>query len=63
MAFVVRHPGSNITEKEIIDFCRGQIASYKKPRRVIFLDRIPLNTNGKMSRKLMKKIYASQYAD
>lgn len=63
VAFVVRHPGSNITEKEIIDFCRGQIASYKKPRRVIFLDRIPLNTNGKMSRKLMKKIYASQYAD
>lgn len=62
VAFVVRHPGSQISGQEIIDFCRSHIASYKKPREVIFLDHIPLNTNGKISRKIMKKIYARDYA-
>lgn len=63
VAFVVRHPGSQITGQEVIDYCRGRIAGYKKPKEVIFVDRIPLNTNGKVSRKLMKKLYARDYAD
>lgn len=63
VAFVVRHPGSQVTERDIIDFCRGQIAGYKKPRQVIFVDRIPLNSNGKICRKMLKTIYAYDYGD
>src|SRR5207249_1880942 len=33
-AFVVRRPGHQISEQEVIDFCRGSLADYKRPRQV-----------------------------
>lgn len=40
-AVVVRRPDAAVTEREIVDHCRGRIASYKKPRSVQFADAIP----------------------
>ncbi len=42
-AIVVTKPGSAVTEAEIIEHCRARIASYKKPRFVVFADAIPRN--------------------
>jgi fatty-acyl-CoA synthase len=36
-AFVQLRPGTSATEQEIIDFCRGQIATFKVPRYVRFI--------------------------
>jgi len=36
-AFVELKPGMDATEQDLIDFCRGRIASYKVPRHVRFL--------------------------
>ena len=33
--------GEKLTEEEIIKFCKGKIAGYKVPKRVVFLDEIP----------------------
>ncbi len=63
VAFIVRYPGSQVTEQEIIDYCRSQIASYKKPQRVYFVDRLPLNSNGKINRKMVKEIYLREYCE
>jgi long-chain acyl-CoA synthetase len=49
-AFVVRAPGSVITETELIDWCRGVMAAYKYPRFVEFLDHLPTTSTGKVLR-------------
>jgi long-chain acyl-CoA synthetase len=49
-AFVVRAPGSGITETELIDWCRGVMAAYKYPRFVEFRDHLPTTSTGKVLR-------------
>ncbi|GMY15065.1 4-coumarate--CoA ligase-like 9 [Fagus crenata] len=51
MAFVVRKPGSNITEAQVIDFISKLVAPYKKIRRVSFINSIPKNPAGKILRR------------
>ena len=36
-------PGANATEQELIDFCRGQIATFKVPRYVRFVHEWPMS--------------------
>jgi long-chain acyl-CoA synthetase len=40
-AVVVLKPGEVATEADIVEHCRARIASYKKPRQVVFVDAIP----------------------
>jgi long-chain acyl-CoA synthetase len=40
-AIVALKPGASATEAELIEHCRARIASYKKPKTVVFVDRIP----------------------
>lgn len=47
-AAVILKPGVEATEKEIIEFCRERIASYKKPTSVYFVEDFPRNTFGKV---------------
>ncbi len=47
-AFVVRRAGVDATEAEIIAFCRENMANYKVPRRVCFVDALPRNASGKV---------------
>jgi malonyl-CoA/methylmalonyl-CoA synthetase len=46
-AAVVRDdPG--LTEQVVKDFLKDELASYKKPRRVVFVDELPRNALGKV---------------
>jgi acyl-CoA synthetase (AMP-forming)/AMP-acid ligase II len=47
-AFVVRQKGCELTEDEVIAWCRNEMANYKVPRTVRFLDALPLNATGKV---------------
>ncbi|PKA61278.1 4-coumarate--CoA ligase-like 7 [Apostasia shenzhenica] len=51
MAFVVRQPGSKITEVEVMNFVAKQVAPYKKIRRVAFIGSIPKTAAGKILRR------------
>jgi fatty-acyl-CoA synthase len=42
---------TNLTEAVLFDFCRGAIASYKIPTRILVVDRLPQTTTGKLARK------------
>jgi acyl-CoA synthetase (AMP-forming)/AMP-acid ligase II len=58
-AVVVPKPGCRIDEKALIDFVGEQVASYKKPHRVIVVDEIPKTAVGKLNRKVLRERYNS----
>ncbi|XP_027365504.1 4-coumarate--CoA ligase-like 5 [Abrus precatorius] len=51
MAYVVRAAGSKLSEDQVIQYVAGQVAPYKKVRRVSFIDTIPRSVAGKILRK------------
>ena len=53
-AFVVRKRGTLVTEDEIIAHCRTLIASYKKPKRVVFIEALPRLPNKKIDKKQLR---------
>lgn len=56
-AVVVLRQGAQASERDIIDFCKGQLADFKKPRSVDFVADLPKNSNGKLSRKDVRARY------
>src|SRR4029078_13568617 len=55
-AFVVRRPGEELEEAEVKDFVRGNLARYKVPREVVFLDELPRNPSGKVLKRKLREI-------
>jgi long-chain acyl-CoA synthetase len=60
MAFVVLKQGAEASEQEIIDFCRGEIAVFKCPRKVVFVPELPKNNTGKVLRRELRDRAAEQ---
>lgn len=54
-AFVVRHRAAALSEQELIEHCRKHLASYKIPRRVLFVDDLPKNSTGKVLRRTLRE--------
>lgn len=59
-AVVVPKEGANLTEEEIIEFCKERIASFKKPKSVSFVDRLPRNAAGKILKSVLKERYSKK---
>lgn len=56
-ACVLLRPDCTASEDELIRHCRTLIASYKKPRSVVFLDALPRPFNGKVDKKALRARY------
>jgi len=54
-AWIVLKAGEASTEDEIRDFCRDQIAHYKVPRYVRFVDELPMTVTGKAQKFVMRE--------
>jgi fatty-acyl-CoA synthase len=50
-AFVVLRPGATLSEDEVKDYVRDNLARYKAPREVLFLDALPRNPTGKVVKR------------
>ncbi len=55
MAWVKLKEGQTATPEELIDFCRGQIATYKIPRYWKFVDGFPMTVTGKIQKFIMRQ--------
>ncbi|MDG2003419.1 MAG: AMP-binding protein [Novosphingobium sp.] len=55
-AFLIRADASTISEAQAIAWCRENIASYKVPAGVTFVDTLPRNTQGKVLKQELKKL-------
>lgn len=58
-AVVVTNPGCSVTQDELIAFCKQKIAGYKVPKKIFFVDTLPMNASGKVLRNELKKQFAS----
>jgi len=53
-AFVALKPGAAVTEAELIEFCRDNLAHYKCPRNVVFSD-LPKTSTGKIQKYVLRE--------
>ena len=54
-AVVVLRPGAEASAASLMDFCRGRIADYKRPRSVTFIDALPRNPSGKVLKRELRE--------
>ncbi|MGQ1889878.1 AMP-binding protein [Thermophagus sp. OGC60D27] len=57
-AFVKVKDGFSLSEEAVRDFCRGQIARYKIPKHVFFVDDFPTTASGKIQKYKLREIGA-----
>jgi fatty-acyl-CoA synthase len=55
VAFVQLHPGARMSESDVIEHCRGRVASFKIPRRVAFVDEFPMTSSGKIQKVKLRE--------
>jgi long-chain acyl-CoA synthetase len=52
--FVVKNEGAELTEENIIEFCRKHLVRYKVPKQVEFIDSVPKSAVGKILRRELR---------
>jgi fatty-acyl-CoA synthase len=63
-AFVVVRDGANLSEDDVKGYVKENLANYKVPREVVFLDELPRNPTGKvLKRELIEKAEDSEGED
>ncbi|HET6185284.1 MAG TPA: AMP-binding protein [Acetobacteraceae bacterium] len=54
-AWIKLRPGELLTVEEVRAFCQGQIAHYKVPRHISFVDEFPMTVTGKIQKFIMRQ--------
>lgn len=62
-AYIVPTLGATIDEKDILDFCRKNLAPYKVPRSIEVIEDIPRNVTGKILKRVLRRIAAGLPAE
>jgi long-chain acyl-CoA synthetase len=55
-AWIVREPGSKLTETELRNWCKQHIANFKIPHKVTFVEQLPRSGVGKLLRRELRKL-------
>jgi len=63
VAFVQVEPGCTLTEREVIEHCRGRVASFKIPRHVVFVDEFPMTSTGKIQKVKLRERARNEWPD
>jgi long-chain acyl-CoA synthetase len=53
-AFVVLRQGASLTRDELMAHCRHNLAAYKVPRAIYFVDDLPRTSTGKIMRRALR---------
>lgn len=56
MAWIKLHRGETMTEQEVRDFCKNQIAFFKIPKYIEFVDKLPMTVTGKLQKFRMREL-------
>jgi len=55
-ACIVLNPGMNVTAADLIEFCRGKLASFKIPRHVLLVKEFPMTSSGKVQKFRLREV-------
>lgn len=63
MAFVVKRAGAaDVSERQIVDWCREEMSVYKAPRHVRFVETLPRTASGKLLKRVLREKAKSERA-
>ncbi|WP_430810072.1 MULTISPECIES: AMP-binding protein [unclassified Carboxylicivirga] len=60
MAWIMPQEGANITEEKLVNYCKGQIATFKIPKYWKFVSEFPTTVTGKVRKVEMREIAAKE---
>ena len=55
-AWIIAKPGQAVDEDSVRAFCKGQIAHYKVPRYMRFVDEFPMTVTGKIQKFRIREV-------
>jgi malonyl-CoA/methylmalonyl-CoA synthetase len=61
VAIVVTADGSSVSERDIVRACKAELADFKVPKRVVFVDELPRNTMAKVQKNLLREQYRTLF--
>lgn len=61
-AFVVLRRGASVSADELIESCRQSAVNYKVPKAVVFVDALPVDGQGKVLKRELRRLHADFYA-
>ncbi len=61
-AWIKLHEGQKVSEKEIREFCKGEIAHFKIPKYIKFVNEYPMTITGKVQKFVMRDMMAEELA-
>lgn len=56
-AAVVLHKEAELSEADLLTYCRPRLAGYKLPRRILFVEQLPLTASGKIARTAVTQLF------
>lgn len=54
-SFIITKPGRNVTEEQIVEYCRGRLSSYKIPKIIEFVSSFPRSVTFKVLKRKLRK--------
>lgn len=57
MAIVVPDPDRALSVEELLQWCRQELAKYKRPKDIVFVDALPVTAYGKVDKKALRQRY------
>lgn len=54
-AYVIRSAGSDVSEGELVKFCKARLSHYKVPRTIEFVESLPISATGKILRRVLRQ--------
>jgi crotonobetaine/carnitine-CoA ligase len=60
-AYVILHKNSNITEDELILYCRKRLAKFKVPDTIEFVDEFPRTAVGKVQKHILRQMHNQRF--
>lgn len=56
-AVIVKAPGAELDEATVRNWCKGKIAGFMKPRKVFFVNELPVNSTGKINKRKLTEMF------
>lgn len=57
---MVKKHGSQVSEEELRSFCRKELAGYKVPQKVFWVESLPRSASGKLLKNRLKEQFSRQ---